>query len=649
MPYISENGQTRFVSQAEFDAWNKAQGLTAGESLRAERRARSAAADANDKRAPAGGTVTDLSSPNNGLSGKERRALVAQQQAKVSGELENIGTKLAQARTGQIRLSPDEVARLEARQSRLADNFNQLENGQPITDGSIEGGRVGEQILFPNTTNSSPDQTLPTTSEKTANPTANDGVGYIPPEDDFIGRVAVGQQPGVPAYARSPEVNTVAQDYEIRTIDLTDPDANRGQGFVPYRGEVVEEFPYGGSAAAALTGPRATEPAGGSSYYPVQGAAGNPFAVPAPEDQDQGNSSYYPVQGVGGNPFATQLVPEDQDQGNSSYYPSQTSTNPFAAQQLATAPSPTNASDYYPTGQGQQGNPFANPRYTDDIAAKVTQLKAQNAIRSQRSAFNEKDWRVRLALAPQAQYLYNVAVPGDLLYPLLGKGVIFPYTPQITTAYRANYETYDLTHSNIRGYFYKNSSPQELQITGTFTAQDTAEANYLLAVIHFFKAATKMFYGQDAQNGAPPPALYLSGYGIYGFNEHPVLLSNFNYNLPNDVDYIRARSENINGTDLVVRRPKTPSPPSSSPVFSAVSRLKSIFMPKGGEPKQKASQPFDTSGQAVGDIGGESPTYVPTQMEIQLTLLPLQSRSQTSQQFSLTQFAQGSLLKGGFW
>ena len=478
---------------------------------------------------------------------------------------------------------------------------------------------------------------------------ASNGLGYVPEDDDFIGRVAVGQQPGQPAYPQPPVTNNQAQDFElqVRSIDLTDPDANRGQGFVPYRGEVVEQFPYGGSAAAALAGTRATEPSGGSSYYNVTSTTGNPFVLPSPPEQDQGSSSYYPVQGQTGNPFALP-APPDQDQGSSSYYPNTgVSGNPFAVQ--SAFPPPTNESSYYPTNAGTQGNPFINPRYTDDINAKVTQLKQQNAIRSQRSAFNEKDWRVRLALAPQAQYLYNVAVPGDLLYPLLGKGVIFPYTPQITTAYRANYEQYDLTHSNMRGYFYRNSSPQEVQLTATFTAQDTTEANYLLAVIHFLKSATKMFYGQDPQVGAPPPPLYLSGYGIYGFNEHPVLLSSFNYNLPNDVDYIRARSENLNGTDLVVRRPKTPSPPSSSPVFSAISRLKSIFMTKGAEPKQQANQKFDTRGQAVGDIGGESPTYVPTQMEISLTLLPLQSRSQMSTQFSLTQFAQGSLLKGGFW
>jgi hypothetical protein len=78
----------------------------------------------------------------------------------------------------------------------------------------------------------------------------------------------------------------------------------------------------------------------------------------------------------------------------------------------------------------------------------------------------------------------------------------------------------------------------------TFTAQDTGEANYLLAVITFFKSVTKMFYGQDAERGAPPPLVYLSGLGEYQFNEHPCVVSQFNYNLPSDADYIRAGSPN---------------------------------------------------------------------------------------------------------
>jgi hypothetical protein len=42
-------------------------------------------------------------------------------------------------------------------------------------------------------------------------------------------------------------------------------------------------------------------------------------------------------------------------------------------------------------------------------------------------------------------------------------------------------------------------------------------------------------------------------------------------------------------------------------------------------------------------------TYVPTKIEIAIVLHPLQTRQQVSQVFSLENFANGNLLKGGFW
>jgi hypothetical protein len=53
--------------------------------------------------------------------------------------------------------------------------------------------------------------------------------------------------------------------------------------------------------------------------------------------------------------------------------------------------------------------------------------------------------------------------------------------------------------------------------------------------------------------------------------------------------------------------------------------------------------------QAPPTLGLDSPTYVPTKMQITISLLPVQTRSQISKQFSVKQFANGNLLKGGFW
>ena len=274
-------------------------------------------------------------------------------------------------------------------------------------------------------------------------------------------------------------------------------------------------------------------------------------------------------------------------------------------------------------------------------AATLASARSQAAQQAQRKQANDGDWRVKLRLAPGAEYLYKD--PGlnnnGILWPLnVTDGVIFPYMPVINTSYHANYSNYDLTHSNYRGYFYQNSYVGEVNMTAVFTAQDTKEAEYMLAVIHFFRSATKMFYGQDAPGrGSPPPLVYLQGLGEYQFNLHPCLISQFTYNLPNDVDYIRARSPNLVGTNLQIKRDRKTNP--TNPFSAAIERLNAIGQPKGGINIPPAPP----------TLGTNSPTYVPTKIEIQLTLLPTQTRQQVSQEFSLQKFANGNLLKGGFW
>jgi hypothetical protein len=176
-----------------------------------------------------------------------------------------------------------------------------------------------------------------------------------------------------------------------------------------------------------------------------------------------------------------------------------------------------------------------------------------------------------------------------------------------------------------------------ITVTGTFTAQDTAEANYLLAVITFFKSATKMFYGQDAERGAPPPLVYLTGLGEYQFNEHPCLIQSFTYTLPSDVDYIRSGSPGNIGTNLTTNRDRQSV--ATNGVFGSLNRLAAAFLTKGAIPNTPAPP----------TLGLNRPTYVPTKMEISVTLLPTQSRQQVSKQFSVKEFANGNLIKGGFW
>ena len=252
------------------------------------------------------------------------------------------------------------------------------------------------------------------------------------------------------------------------------------------------------------------------------------------------------------------------------------------------------------------------------------------------------DWRVKLSLAPNSNYLYN-AQDSTILQPLqTTNGVIFPYTPKIEFSYKANYTQYDLTHSNFRGYFYQNSYVDTVQLSGLFTAQNTEEATYLLAVIHFFRSVTKMFYGQDAQRGSPPPMVFLSGLGEYQFNNHPCLVSSFAYNLPDDVDYIRTQYGNNTNLNLTQRNNTQQSAGINSSSVSAARLANAGTRPGALPPPRSGSTTRPNQAQGI-------PTYVPTKMTISIGLHPVNSRSQISQQFSLRDFATGSLLRGGFW
>lgn len=241
------------------------------------------------------------------------------------------------------------------------------------------------------------------------------------------------------------------------------------------------------------------------------------------------------------------------------------------------------------------------------------------------------DWRFRISLAPGAKYFYNDTNPGILLPLKATKGVIFPYTPSIQVAYSANYESSDIAHSNYKIYNYKNSAVESVAISGDFTAQDTTEANYMLAVIHFFRTMTKMFYGQDLNpsRGTPPPLCYLSGFGEYQFDNHPVVITNFSYSMPTDVDYINATSQ--------------PGNISLEPYKKASNTYQTPFQRlfgSGLRPGGVGSRPVFTVSDPT------KVTRVPTKITLSITCLPVVTRNAISNEFSLQEYSTGSLLRG---
>ena len=282
-----------------------------------------------------------------------------------------------------------------------------------------------------------------------------------------------------------------------------------------------------------------------------------------------------------------------------------------------------------------QGSSKGLPGATQNAQAQAT---LQDTANFQAKA----DWRVRLSLAPGATYLYKASPVAGILQPLQATdGVIFPYTPTVSVQYSASYDQTNLVHSNYKVYQYSGSNVDSINITCDFTAQDTQEANYLLAVIHFFRSMTKMFYGQDdgPKPGTPPPLCYLSGLGAYQFDAHPLAITGFTYNLPNDVDYIRA--DIVTGASLPGVNTSSANSPNNT-TSASQGRLS-----QGGSNLSVGGVPAATQfPAATNPAGSKEPTYVPTKIQLSIAAIPMMSRNQMSNDFSLKEYAKGTLLRG---
>jgi len=304
--------------------------------------------------------------------------------------------------------------------------------------------------------------------------------------------------------------------------------------------------------------------------------------------------------------------------------------------------------------EGQQIGPdFSNPTGTGPTtpggggwSPEEVQVARQNTPTIGQRALTE-DWRFRIGLMPGSEVLYKDGDTSSLLSPLLATdGVIFPYTPNVMVNHRANYDKISPVHSNYPTYFYQSSEISDVQVNATFTAQSVDEADYMMAMIHFFRSATKMFYGQDENRGTPPPLLALTGFGQHQFNFHKAVLTQFNYALPDGVDYIRTSAGGVGSIQAQATRGQLQGGGGNFGIFGIASRIGRLF---GIGATPGAETGFQTANEGT-NLARAGASYVPTKIEISLTLLPVVTRAEQSKQFSLRDYATGKgLSQRGQW
>lgn len=164
-------------------------------------------------------------------------------------------------------------------------------------------------------------------------------------------------------------------------------------------------------------------------------------------------------------------------------------------------------------------------------------------------------------------------------------GLTFPTTPTIATGNTANYDEYDMVHSNYTAYAYKNSRIEPITVTAKFPINSRFEADYFLGCLHFLRSVTKSHFGENDDNkGVPPPVLLFDAMGPYAFNAVPVVVASFQDTFEDAYDYV-----------------------------------------------------VSSSG-----------TYVPTMTTLTVSLLPYFAPSKTSQEFTLGDFREGKLLGKGY-
>ena len=228
------------------------------------------------------------------------------------------------------------------------------------------------------------------------------------------------------------------------------------------------------------------------------------------------------------------------------------------------------------------------------------------------------------------------------LEPLLktGNGVIFPFTPTIQVNHSASYGTYDINQSVNQPHYYMMTPNVQINLTAIFTANTAKEASYMLAAMHFFRWATKSDFGayenqvRRTDAGTPPPVLVFSGYGTEQFNNIPVVLRNFSYTLPEDVDYVTVQTQEAQ----IISRDID------------MTNIDALGNEIGDElqAQDNAGAGIEPDWENITKAFPNESTTIPSTMLFAIDIAPQYPPSQLRDEWNLKEYASGELLRKGY-
>jgi hypothetical protein len=200
---------------------------------------------------------------------------------------------------------------------------------------------------------------------------------------------------------------------------------------------------------------------------------------------------------------------------------------------------------------------FDTDKFRKGLADGVAKEKEAQSTRTSQTGWNEKldiDWRARLQVMRANKDDFFGDDKSSLIAPLMqDRGIMFQYQPSIFLAYSATYDSQSFQGSNYPMHTFMNSQPPVIPIQVPYSATNQDEARYLLAMLQFLKVSVKAQFGEQAVKsgkfGRPPPVLEFSYLGPHGFDRIPVVVNDFNYILTNTVDYIPVEHNSLTTAD----------------------------------------------------------------------------------------------------
>lgn len=257
------------------------------------------------------------------------------------------------------------------------------------------------------------------------------------------------------------------------------------------------------------------------------------------------------------------------------------------------------------------------------------------------ATFSDSDWRVRLSIPSIDSFQSS-----PILAPLRSAGAaVFPYTPTIRISNSANYDSTKPTHQNFAFQSYVNSQADSINITAPFYCEDSVQAAYWVAMVHYLRSVTKMFSGQDALAGNPPPILYFSAYGDFVFKNVPVVVTNVSIDLDASSDYIATDMSAVASVDTFGAAFGLAN--AGVGIVSAINPRAGAALSRANNVVQGIKGVADSFQRQLANAGGGTSggkTYVPTKSSMSVSLQPIYSRD-SARSFSLQKFVSGDYIK----